>query len=639
MENNKQVWIGLSDWKQYLKKGANILILVSICIILTSCQKQEEKEVVLLETADNISEEISEVKIESEVFPYFCDDTPKQLQTKDGYLYGYWGGYEKGVLCRYDTKTLEEEVLFSTTGDTRTGHFCIYQDYIYFMEKSGDKELADYQNTILYRMKCDGTQLSVLAEELLNASEYYLPDGYEIDIYEDVIYLLEHTPNGISNLYFQLQEDGSVIEIAEEETLYGMLAEGYNPSVNLDIPSFPYAARNYGCIFAENEEGELVRISLKGNEPEKIGISSDADMLFTHDTIYYCEDAVNKGNWYRCGLSDVQDKEAWINKTCDEWNSYDEEGVFLTSRSETEAEICKIDKEGTVLETKTILFSPGKDAECYYAERLLEGKVNDIKWEKSLAEGFKEIYIEDSYIYYCDRDSDERMWNMEVKRLAWEEKEEPESVAEYYPMKVLNVLSETENVSYEAVSETLFLETRIEELYISCDDKIYQFLQEKYGELYDLREKEIEKYCNDERYGRETDVENQVSNSCFITDAEIQYYDGFYIGIEIEGYECWFPDNPICWSDYYVFDRNTRERVSVTDVTALPEETIIELVMAQAEKEGEGHYSIQEESILEPDRFFLTEEGFGIHYDPGEAASFMNGDVKLEIPYLIMKRE
>ena len=88
--------------------------------------------------------------------PYFKDDAGQNTQTVDGYLYGYWSNR----LCRYDLETLEETVLYEAASP-QNGDFCIWGDYIYFMEVpnvNAVEKLYGY----LYRVKCDGSEEAVL---------------------------------------------------------------------------------------------------------------------------------------------------------------------------------------------------------------------------------------------------------------------------------------------------------------------------------------------------------------------------------------------------------------------------------------------------------------------------------------------
>lgn len=168
--------------------------------------------------------------------PDFRDDTGKLVQQAEGYLYGYW----EGSLCWYDSETLEKTVLFEASSK-QSGNFCIQEGYVYFMERPFTNSLEDRDIT-LYRVKCDGTECQILAEYIRNPSIEYFASYYEIDIYEDILYLM----NTNGNLYYHMNRDGSVTEVSEKATLYGSLPEGYTPARYENIPTLPYCMRNYG---------------------------------------------------------------------------------------------------------------------------------------------------------------------------------------------------------------------------------------------------------------------------------------------------------------------------------------------------------------------------------------------------------
>ena len=91
------------------------------------------------------------------------------------------------------------------------------------------------------------------------------------------------------------------------------------------------------------------------------------------------------------------------------------------------------------------------------------------------------------------------------------------------------------------------------------------------------------------------------------------------------------------WSDEYVFDRETGERISITDIVNNTEEEIFEIVNAYVIKDrgwGLDEYEwIEKESVFEQDRFFLTKEGIGIHYDVYEIGCYAEGAVDYIIPF------
>lgn len=180
--------------------------------------------------------------------PYFRDDTGKLVQVKDGSIYGYWGG----VLARYDYETLEKTVFYEAKS-TQPGTFCIAGDAIYFMDIPAVDTLTGAEAD-LYRIKCDGTDLTLLVENVplpIFYSDSRIPN-VKIDIYEDILYLMCDK----ETVCYKIHKDGSLTEEPLENTLYGLLPEGYTaPWYFEDIPTIPYCARNYGYFFSTKRCG------------------------------------------------------------------------------------------------------------------------------------------------------------------------------------------------------------------------------------------------------------------------------------------------------------------------------------------------------------------------------------------------
>ena len=87
------------------------------------------------------------------------------------------------------------------------------------------------------------------------------------------------------------------------------------------------------------------------------------------------------------------------------------------------------------------------------------------------------------------------------------------------------------------------------------------------------------------------------------------------------------------WDDYYVFDRHTGKRLSLEDFVKNSPEEIKEIVKNHILAVAPYSGGEQSEDALEQDRFFLTSEGLGIHYDVYEIGSYSDGPCDLIIPF------
>ena len=118
--------------------------------------------------------------------------------------------------------------------------------------------------------------------------------------------------------------------------------------------------------------------------------------------------------------------------------------------------------------------------------------------------------------------------------------------------------------------------------------------------------------------------------------SSIHYLDQNYIGFSFYWTESWATAaHPIYGFQYMVFDRNTGHQVSLEEFTGLSEEELCRIIVpyVEASSEWPEESRLGRESILEDWRFFLSNEGIGIHYDIYEITSYAGGDMNIVVPY------
>ena len=593
--------------------------------------------------------------------PYFRDDTGKLLQEDDGYIYGYWGG----VLARYDADTLEREVLYEALSEQDGRLFCMDGEYIYFLEVP---DISPYgKKSILYRVKKDGTELTVLDENVPDAGTRYedrVPKYYReytaMDIEKDILYLIHDDTAAC----YRIKTEGGVELIDVEDTLYGMIPEGFHVLDTSshhypywDFPSLPYCAENYGYFFVCSEEHDrLFRVDMESGAMENMTaglpeeIRYDNYMLLTHDSLFFKAD----NNIWRRGLEKESEWETWYESDraliyC----NYDENGMYFESWMEGETEeqpgvwsLYRITWEGE----RICLFS--MEGEHYFKEH---------------PENFygNRFYVFGDYLYYCAAsEQDEGIYRLplaEAKqgegicRLPLAEAEQnvdnvqSQLVCLYYEDKSKEI-SYIESVKTGPEGDVIALPTQFDKLYLyeqtSADRKINAFLDKVYRECEDELEEDNEVFCQDFETDWERgwfseeypDMEEQEQRRLIAEQSNeeisisITYLSEAYLVVDVSGYSYWFPGaHGIYWNDFYVFDRRTGERITILDFVDNTEEEVEEIVSNYLEMCG---FSSGAEGIAqETERFYLTAEGIGIHYDVYELADYASGAQYITIPY------
>lgn len=579
--------------------------------------------------------------------PYFRDDTGKLLQEEDGYLYSYWGG----VLARYDADALEREVLYEAASEQDGRLFCMDGAYIYFLEIP---DISPYgKKSILYRVKKDGTGLTVLDENVPDMGMYDGGSSYRqytaMDIEKDILFLMH---DELVTCY-RIKPEGGVEQIDREDTLYGMVPAGFRtPDTSgtyfsyWNLPSIPYCAGNFGYFFACSEEyGWLIRVDAESGIVENMTAGLPEDLRFydrlllTHDSLFY---SVDQKIWMRRGLESESDWEPWYESEEElRFCGYDESGMYFEAWEEENQSgvwrLYRINREGE----RTCLFS--MEGEHYFSEYPM---------------GFpmKRFLVLGDYLYYfAVTEQGEGIYRLPLAEAERGADVRPQLVCIYDEDKT-NELGYIESVKTGPKSGVTALPTQHDKLYLyeqgEADRKINAFLKKLYREHEAVLAEANEAFCKDfeaewddlreiwESWFLEEnpDIEEQeekraVAEESIVTiSASISYVSERCLVVDISHYSYRFPGaHGMYWDDYYVFDRRTGERLTLLDFVDNTDEEVEALVstylsLCELPSDAKG-------IAQEPERFFLTAEGVGIHFDVYELSSYAGGAQDIIIPY------
>lgn len=607
-------------------KLAATLLLAAGIAVFTACASMGENNL----PHDTLSQDIPPQNASpAHSVPYFHDDNGKLIQIADGYLYGYWNG----LLCRYDLETLEPYEYFKAASN-QSGQFCIYGDYIYFLEKSHTSSLTE-ADTNLYRVKLDSQNPELLAAQIPNASSSNIYDDrhYQIDIYDGIIYLINQY--GSENIYYRLDEtSGLVTRIDEAETIYGMLPYGYYaPPWYWNLPSLPYQMRHYGYLFLWNDwklavydvkEGILEPIDFEGRE---VSLSS---MFVTNDALYYAEQPgywQTFTRWHRISLDDLQHTEDWVlSPVISSENSifYDENGAYFVDDSALGA--------STYLNVYRAAWDK-TEAELLYSQRLQA--IEDFPKPFSFS---SHLYgIDGEHLYYADKI---HSTSCVLRSMLTSDSQEPETVMVYHEDKTEDICryetwEHSYTISLELNGEAYALPhyTSLTQVFLTEDTNGAHAINAYLDKVYADAKLQLESF------GKDYDPEGYYYpmpgglGSYRSISALVHYLDDDYIGIRIsdESYSSG-GTHPNTWSEEYVFDRSTGQRISITDMVENTPEEIRDIVAAYIE------YPLtltdeKRESIPEDFRFFLSQEGIGIHFNTYEIGSYASGICDYIIPF------
>lgn len=566
---------------------------------------------------------------------YFRDDTGRSIQCLDGFLYGYWNGQ----LCRYDSETLKQ-YRYSKAASNQSGRFCIYEDHIFYLERPNTASLTG-TDTCLYMADLEGHSPELLTPQVPNAAAVdsgynNCDDYYEIDIYNDIIYLIGNS--FCENVYYRLNKKFySVTRIEESETLYGLLPDGYSePAGYPRLPSLPCQMRHYGFLFLTDADGNLAAYDVESGRLENIEFPTDniarRSVFLTNDALYCAEEADSSlplTTWYRISLDDLRNAEKWgqffpMERYTGDDIFYDESGAYF------------VKKEGSVISLYQIPWD-GRGITLLYSRYLRGGESF-----QSPTYGERYLCYTDGDFFYFNEKEDSQYCVMRVP--LYTASSEPEIVAVYYEdltedFCIPDTLEHTFTVKADVDGETVtfYCYTSFTSLLLTektkADHNINSYLKNIYREI----QTEIASFGtfpdSDGYYPLPDEPESYMRVTAYPN-----YLNENYIGITIatETYYCG-GTHPNTWSEEYVFDRRTGKRVAITDIVENSPEEICEIVSTYVDRDRPWlhFYEDQEHraSILEDSRFFLSEEGIGIHFNTYEIADYAEGDQDYIIPF------
>lgn len=549
--------------------------------------------------------------------PYFRDDSGSNTQLADGWIYGYWSRQ----LCRVNADTLKSEVLFETKSP-QTGLFSIYDGMIYFVEQR-NVSYPEGEKVNLRRMKCDGSRQELLAEDI-DIEEYTITD---IEIYDNILYLLSWSADEEGNRYFRLEEDGSVEEISKADTLYGMVPEGYGDARKTylfgRLPNLVYCVRNFGYAFLCDESGNLYRTIPETGETERIPLSDVTSaangLILTNKALVYRDFS---DIWYSVSLDDPKEITKIGEMEC--YDAYDiafwdEKGIYNIGRRYG---------EGT-FSVERLNWNGKKETLDYWVgnPRLRTSVYGDY---------LTVLYSDGDYLYYDNLSSGDGV----ICRIPLEgDDEEAEQVFVYYENPVMEISTrETFDSTFTVEATGDRGEFSMTKVYLTenteAADKINAFLEEMYRSeeeyIVELMDDVREEASSDGDYGwNMTLVEDTLS-------ASVSYLDDNYIGISFYWYEYWKgAAHGLHGNVEYVFSRSTGEQLLLTDVVENSAEEVCAIIAPYVEAEADWGTDEEgwERIILEEGRFYLTAEGIGIHFDVYELTCYASGGLDVVVPY------
>ncbi len=544
--------------------------------------------------------------------PWFRDDSGSNTQLVDGWIYGYWSRQ----LCRVNADTLESEVLFETKSPQR-GIFSIYDGMVYFLEQRRIDYPDGGERANLWRMECDGSGRELLAEGIDLLQEY----SYCMEIYDDILYLICSYADADADLYFRLGASGNPEEISGEETLYGMVPEGYQDAGRVwqynDLPNLVYCVRNFGYCFLCDEDENLYRVIPDTGGTEKIPLAdvNDAEnFVLTNEALVYSN---GEDIWYAMSLDDLEEVAEIGEMECYGIDFWDEKGIYSVKYEYADDSF-----------SLTRLNWTGEREYLDYGVRSIKLRSTSV-----YGDDLAVLYSDGTYLYYDNfLQGDGVVCRTPLER----DNGEAVQVYVYYDNPLTGICTrETFSTTFTVETTGNRGEFSMTKVYLTEESKaaakINAFLEERYQD----EEEYIAGLMDEVRSGWNDGLDTMLCMQDELS-ASVVYLDDDYIGLSLFWYEYWAgAAHGQYGNQEYVFSRSTGERILLTDMVENSEEEICAIIAPYVEAKADWGTDEEgwERIILEEGRFYLTPEGIGIHFDTYELTCYASGGLDVVVPY------
>ncbi len=569
------------------------------------------------------------------VFPKtapFIDDTGKSIQRDGNFLYSYYGGR----LIRFDQET-EETVLLYQTASTHALSFCLYENDIYFVERTGYDSLDD-RDTSLWRMGKDGKDLTLLQGDIVNAGTVRFGDDYSIDIYDDILYLINYTSgyeNGdyitkTANLYYRLEHDGSVSEVDESETLYGTLPRRFSPVFDKNFPTFPYAMRNYGYLFMQDSNKVLYRMEPVSGKRESFMICAADYFAFSGNLVFLYSYNMNIATLLNLDdKTTIQLEDTLFDPLYNLTVSASDQGFYLCY------DLPEEDFSGETLYRFHIL-------------RLLpDGSVDTLAVDSPRS--YDDSYsvqirnnncISGNHLYYYE--NDETFYRL--MRRSLEENADPRKIESFpcYPASSpvsVHAEEKDEETQIEGGSSVSF---SLRKLFLEEQTEADRAINRTLTDVYTDFESYVEDLIREEQEALKEDPDfyegfDYISGNDLSLYTHLDYMDDETISFCCYHYQYYaYAAHGYYWSDYYVFDRQTGERLSFEDFVG-NSAAIVNTATPYVEKMA--GWDFDSEMLLDISRFSLSEDGYTLYFAPYDIDCYAAGSFLITIPYEAFEKE
>lgn len=604
-------------FRRYTVTAAFLAAAVLTPITLSGCKKTGTTDVTASSGAVSETESGDESEPQDiRTATLRADGSTQQMIESGGGLYYKY----KNTIQTVDKKTGEMRVLRTFSDDEVNQTFWIYGGNLYFDLSVPDDETAG--TTPFYglnRIDLETGEEKHLADLMVQPNYFYAS--------EDKLYIRGFDQGLEVNVVYALNDEGDTAgELGPGETVYGQIPEGCRELFNSMLP---YHIDHLGYMPVQNDTN-LVIAETDGSNPREVKeITNTSSVLFAEDS-FFVPNRDGSGNTgvYRYDVKTLEKTVVFrstdnplLIQYRDGYLYYGIDRSMFSSGSNTE--IYRIPETGSNPELVAIIRDePGMiGALAYYGN--FYAAEDEAYYQK----------IKDYSVYIAKTDlqsKEETLLEPELSESGLRSIGRVEAVSGTIPSK------DGEIIAAEYYVERLILEGDSEAV-----AKMNASLDAEYDSILSTANSlgvEDEEWIHQEGY-------QPVSMSYAFS--RLSYQSERYYCIEMEGYEYSGGAHGTPFREYFIFDRETGEQLSLDDIVEnTPEELQTMVGRAFRELAEETNFAFETPGDLEhtvadsvsyDSAFYLTEEGIVFYYVPYEIAPFAAGFPEVVIPYQDLK--
>ena len=613
---------GTEGRKTYAAAVLTALALLTVPAVLTGCKEESletsteaaETESAAADETEPTSEEILDWK---EATLTAEGSAERMVESGDSLFFRY-----RDAIYSINEKTDEMRALRVFEEGEQNGAFWVYKGGLYY-DISYPAEASAQGFYGLYRMDLETGEEEHLADLMAKPTSMYAS--------ENTLYI-----RGFDmNIVYALDEDGKTKgELAPTETVYSLIPEGCR---ELFAGILPYYLEHCGYMPVQNDNC-LVIAEADGSNPREVPeVTNTSSVLFAEDCFFALfSDGSGKTQCWRYE-ADTLEKEMVFESMANPQTVQYRDGILYYMENQN----------SSIVSSETVFYRVAADEGTAGTET--PKQVLTVKKEPGMTGDYTyygNFYAAEDHVY-CQQFED---YGVYIGKKGFEEKEAAllEPVLYQSPIRKLgHVEGEFETIPCDCgdyIAAQIYTETLIFDGEGEAVEAMNQMLEDKRQRVLDSVYEDV-KAIDDEEWIHHQSEFNPPYTLTFVIDGTngITYLDDRYCCILTEGYEYTGGVHGMPFREYFVFDMESGERLTLAEIVENPVEELQQMVGTAFRKLAEEtNFAFEAPEDLEfvvadsvsyESPFFLTEEGIAFYYTPYEIAPYAAGFPQVVIPY------